>query len=53
MRVYLVDRNLPGITKEQLAAAQAAAIKLGQEMSAQGKRKSATSAAPTCPANRT
>ena len=38
MRVYLVDRNLPGITKEQLATAQAAAIKVGQEMSAQGKK---------------
>ncbi len=38
MRVYLVDRNLPGITKEQLVAAQAAAIKLGKEMTAQGKQ---------------
>jgi hypothetical protein len=38
MAIYLVDRHLPGITKEQLAAAQAAAIKLGKEMTAQGKQ---------------
>lgn len=38
MPIYLVDRNLPGITKEQLAAAQAAAIKLGKEMTSRGKK---------------
>ncbi|HEV2386648.1 MAG TPA: nickel-binding protein [Candidatus Acidoferrales bacterium] len=38
MAIYLVDRHLPGITREQLAAAQAAAIRLGKEMSAQGKK---------------
>jgi hypothetical protein len=38
MAVYMVDRNLPGITKEQLAAAQKAAIELGKKMSAQGKK---------------
>jgi Protein of unknown function (DUF4242) len=37
MSVYLVDRNLPGITMEQLGAAQKAAIETGQKMSAEGK----------------
>jgi len=36
MAVFLVERNLPGITMEQLAAAQKKAIQMGQEMTAQG-----------------
>ncbi len=35
-RVFMVDRDLPGITGEQLAAAQQAAIKTSQEFSAAG-----------------
>lgn len=38
MPVYMVDRNLPGVTREQLAAAQAAAIETSQRLAAQGKR---------------
>jgi hypothetical protein len=38
MAVYMVDRTLPGITKEQLAAAQASAIEMGKKMTAQGKK---------------
>jgi Nickel responsive protein SCO4226-like len=38
MAVYMVDRNLPGITKEQLAQAQKAAIEMGRKMTAEGKR---------------
>jgi hypothetical protein len=38
MPVYMVDRNLPGIKMDQLAAAQKAAIELGQKMTAQGKK---------------
>ena len=37
MTVYMVERDLPGITTEQLAAAQKAAIEKGQEMTAEGK----------------
>jgi muconolactone delta-isomerase len=37
MTVYMVDRNLPGVTLEQLAAAQKAAIETSQRFSAQGK----------------
>lgn len=37
MPVYMVDRDLPGIKMEQLAAAQKAAIDLSQKMTAQGK----------------
>jgi len=33
----MVDRNLPGITLEQLAAAQKAAIETSQRFTAQGK----------------
>jgi hypothetical protein len=33
----MVDRDLPGIKMEQLAAAQKAAIDLSQKMTAQGK----------------
>ncbi len=37
MPIYMVERNLPGITMEQLAGAQKAAIETGRRMSAQGK----------------
>jgi len=37
MAVYMVDRNLPGITKEQLAGAQKAAIETSRQFTAQGK----------------
>lgn len=37
MSVYLVERDLPGITLEQLAGAQKAAIQTSEEFSAQGK----------------
>jgi hypothetical protein len=37
MAVYMVERDLPGITPEQLGAAQRAAIVTGQQFTAQGK----------------
>ena len=37
MSVYLVERDLPGVTLEQLAAAQKKAIQVGIELTAQGK----------------
>ena len=37
MAVYMVERYLPGIKMEQLAAAQKAAISTGQEMTKEGK----------------
>jgi hypothetical protein len=37
MSVYLVERDLPGITMEQLAAAQKKAIQVGIELTAEGK----------------
>ncbi len=37
MPVYMVDRHLPGITKEQLAAAQKAAIEMGKKLTAEGR----------------
>jgi Protein of unknown function (DUF4242) len=37
MAVYLVDRSLPGITMEQLAAAQKAAIETGKRLTAAGQ----------------
>jgi Protein of unknown function (DUF4242) len=37
MTVYMVDRNLPGVTMEQLAAAQKAAIETSQRFTAEGK----------------
>ena len=37
MPVYIVERNLPGITMDQLAAAQKAAIEKGQDFTANGK----------------
>lgn len=38
MAVYLVERDLKGITMEQLAAAQKAAIQTGERFTAQGKK---------------
>lgn len=38
MPVFMVDRHLPGITKEQLAQAQRAAIQTSQKFTAQGKK---------------
>ena len=37
MAVYMVERDLPGVTTEQLVAAQKAAIEKGQEFTASGK----------------
>lgn len=37
MAVYMVDRSLPGITMEQLAAAQKAAIETANKSTAEGK----------------
>jgi hypothetical protein len=37
MPVYMVDRDLPGITMDQLAAAQRAAIDTSKEFTAEGK----------------
>jgi muconolactone delta-isomerase len=37
MTVYLVDRDLPGITMDQLAAAQKAAIETSQRFASEGK----------------
>jgi hypothetical protein len=37
MAVYLVERSLPGITMEQLGAAQKAAIDTGKRLTAAGK----------------
>lgn len=36
MAVYMVDRSLPGITMEQLAAAQRTAIETGERLTAAG-----------------
>jgi muconolactone delta-isomerase len=38
MPVYMVERDLPGITMEQLAAAQKKAIEMGKELTAQGRQ---------------
>ncbi len=38
MPVYMVDRDLPGISMDQLAAAQKAAIETGQRFTAEGKK---------------
>jgi muconolactone delta-isomerase len=38
MSVYLVERDLPGVTMEQLAAAQKKAIQVGMELTRQGKQ---------------
>jgi uncharacterized protein DUF4242 len=37
MAVYMVERDLPGVTIEQLAAAQKAAIETGQKFTDEGK----------------
>ncbi|HEY7139906.1 MAG TPA: DUF4242 domain-containing protein [Methylomirabilota bacterium] len=37
MAVYMAERNLQGITMEQLAAAQKSAIETGKQMTAGGK----------------
>jgi hypothetical protein len=37
MTVYMVDRSLPGITMDQLAAAQKAAIETSEQFSSDGK----------------
>jgi len=37
MPVYMVERDLPGVKMEQLAAAQKLAIEVGKELTAQGK----------------
>ena len=38
MPVYMVERNLPGIKMDQLAAAQKRAIEVGKELTAEGKQ---------------
>ena len=38
MAVYLVERDLPGITMDQLAAAQKSAIETSQSFTSQGKQ---------------
>ena len=38
MPVYMVERDLPGITMEQLAAAQKRAIQMGRELTAEGRQ---------------
>jgi uncharacterized protein DUF4242 len=37
MPVYMVERDLPGVKMEQLAAAQKRAIEAGKELTAQGQ----------------
>jgi hypothetical protein len=37
MAVYLVERDLPGISLEELAAAQKTAIQMGKELTAEGR----------------
>jgi hypothetical protein len=37
MAKYLVERDLPGVTMEELAAAQKTAIQMGKELTAQGR----------------
>jgi hypothetical protein len=37
MAVFLVERDLPGVTMEDLAAAQKRAIQVGMDLTAQGK----------------
>ncbi len=37
MTIYIADRDLPGVTLEQLAAAQKAAIETSQRFTAEGK----------------
>ena len=37
MTIYMVERDLPGVTMEQLAAAQQGAIETGRRFTAEGK----------------
>jgi hypothetical protein len=37
MAVYMVERELPGVTMDQLAAAQKSAIETGRQFTAEGK----------------
>jgi hypothetical protein len=37
MAVYMVERDLPGVTMDQLAAAQRAAIDTGRQFTDEGK----------------
>ena len=37
MAIYMVDRDLPGVTMDQLGAAQKAAIEIGQKFTEEGK----------------
>ena len=37
MAIYMVDRDLPGVTMDQLAAAQKAAIDTGKQFTDEGK----------------
>lgn len=37
MPVFMVERDLPGITMEQLATAQKKAIQMGKELTAEGR----------------
>jgi hypothetical protein len=37
MAVYMVERDLPGVTMDQLAAAQKAAIDIGKQFTGEGK----------------
>jgi len=36
--VYMVEREMPGVTMEQLAAAQKKAIQTGKELTAEGRQ---------------
>ncbi len=38
MPVFMVERDLPGVTMEQLAAAQKKAIQMGKELTAEGRQ---------------
>lgn len=38
MPVFMVERDLPGITMEELAAAQKRAIRTGKELTAEGRQ---------------
>ncbi len=38
MPIYMVERDLPGVTVEDLAAAQKRVIEMGKELTAQGKQ---------------
>lgn len=38
MAVYLVERDMPGVTLDQLAAAQKRAIQVGMELTAEGRQ---------------